>query len=108
MAGNGQILSRIAYGADSSSLPPFSKSTADVVIVPESTITAAHTYVLDTTDAQAGSTITFKKDTTGFDITVRQTGGALIGVLSTTPTAGYRWFDLIFTTKWELLRFQVA
>jgi hypothetical protein len=106
MSGNGQIVSRIAFGSDSSSLPPFSKSLADLVIIEDSVLTAPRTYVLDSVGAQAGSIITFRKDTGGNDVEIRASGGALICTLST--TAGFRWVDLVYTTQWELLRFEVA
>jgi len=101
----GQILSRTVFGTDTNMA--VSKSTAEIVFIRSAVLTAPRTYTLDTTGALVGSVITFiNHDIGGSDVTVRQTGGALIGVLSVIPTHGYHWFDLLFTGSiWEILRF---
>lgn len=102
--GAGQVLSRIVLGGDANAT--YSKNSADVVIIDDSVLTAARTYTVDTVSAQSGSLLTFRKDTSAFDVALRTPGGALICTLST--TAGFRWVDLIFTTQWETLRFEAA
>lgn len=105
MSGSGQILSRIGFGLDAAMT--WSKSTTDVVIIPNGVLTSPRTYVLDTVGAMTGSSITFSNhDTSGSDVSVRTPGAVLIGVLSVIAGHGYHWFDLIFDgTSWEILRF---
>jgi hypothetical protein len=104
----GQIIWRVLGGVDADHT--YSVSTCDIVLIADGDISANHVYTIDSVGAVLGSQISLRKDTGGFDITLRRADATLIGKLTVTPGTGYRWVDLVFGIggKWEVARFQVA